>query len=738
MSSTFLGLNTAYTGLQAANSALNTTSNNIANIETKGYSRQQVTTQAAEAIRAFTTYGCVGAGVETLAIERVRDQFYDQKYWSNQAQLGEYEVKAYYMRSIEDYYKDDDTINGFTTIFNDYTKSIQELAKNPSDIRTRQQMIGQAGNLATYFSDMYTNMQKMQDDVNQEIKVNVDRINSIAQEIAALNKQINVIEMNSGAMANDLRDQRDLLVDELSQIVNTDTEEQAVIDNRDTSRDTGGTRYIVKICGQVLVDASSFKSLTCVTRELNVKTNQTDINGLYDIYFSGDASWTPDDYRRKGDSLNVYGTDTSGKLAGLFQMRDGNNDEYFTGTVTGDIGTDADGNQTVQIRVAKECLIDTDKLNLTQAGGIIQIASQNYYFKDWSYSHTEGEDYAVYTITLDNSRNSSLLSPSVKGKIAEIGSGVNYQGIPYYLSQMNEWVRKYASAANDIVQDGVLDDDTPGHALFSGMHAVRGDELTLKKTDRVGASWKDAKGNTRSGNLTIKDRTGITESIEMDGAMTYRFGLTAAGKGAVLTDEDGTEYTVTAVNADGTGLTVSYEDADGNAQTQTITLTDTVKDVTLPDGTTTEKRLDRDDSYYMLTAGNFRVREEMEIDASLLATRREKTEVADGVEKNDVVTSLVKLSSDDKMMSFRGCSADQYLVCILGDVAMNTHRANNFEENYTILQKTIQNQRLSVFGVDNDEEAVNLSKYQQQYNLAAKMIQTLTEVYDRLILQTGV
>ena len=75
MSSTFLGLNTAYTGLQAANASLNTTANNIANVETKGYRRQQVSTQAAEAIRSFTTYGCVGAGVDTLAIERIRDGF---------------------------------------------------------------------------------------------------------------------------------------------------------------------------------------------------------------------------------------------------------------------------------------------------------------------------------------------------------------------------------------------------------------------------------------------------------------------------------------------------------------------------------------------------------------------------------------------------------------------------------------------------------------------------------------
>ena len=61
-----------------------------------------------------------------------------------------------------------------------------------------------------------------------------------------------------------------------------------------------------------------------------------------------------------------------------------------------------------------------------------------------------------------------------------------------------------------------------------------------------------------------------------------------------------------------------------------------------------------------------------------------------------------------------------------------------YTDSYTYMQKTISNQRLSVSGVDNDEEAVNLTKFQQQYNMASKMIQVLSEVYDRLINQTGV
>ena len=79
MASTFFGLDIAYTGLLSANAALNTTANNISNSETEGYSKQVVKQQAREAIRTFTTYGCAGAGVDTIAIERMRDEFYDEK-----------------------------------------------------------------------------------------------------------------------------------------------------------------------------------------------------------------------------------------------------------------------------------------------------------------------------------------------------------------------------------------------------------------------------------------------------------------------------------------------------------------------------------------------------------------------------------------------------------------------------------------------------------------------------------
>ncbi len=74
----------------------------------------------------------------------------------------------------------------------------------------------------------------------------------------------------------------------------------------------------------------------------------------------------------------------------------------------------------------------------------------------------------------------------------------------------------------------------------------------------------------------------------------------------------------------------------------------------------------------------------------------------------------------------------------MSDAALNASRANGSQSYYQTMNDTIDNQRLSISGVDSDEEAVDIVKYQNAYNLAARMIQTFSEIYDRLITQTGV
>ena len=297
MPSQFFGLNIAYKGLLAANAAINTTANNIANVQTEGYSRQHVIQQASAPIRVFQKYGCAGAGVDTLAVERIRDEFYDGKFWSSRAVTGQYEMKQYYMEQIEVYFDDDGLNAGFKTVFDQFnTVSMQELLKDPGSDKAKAQYIGSAGNLTEYFNGLAGNLENMQRDINLEIKTKVDEISSLASEIATLNNQINTIEVNGSCVANELRDRRSLLIDQLSAIVDVQISETPVIDPVYPERDTGCNRFIVRIAGgQLLVDGSDFRELECKARADYEKVNQTDIDGLYDVY-----------WKNEGEQFNLY------------------------------------------------------------------------------------------------------------------------------------------------------------------------------------------------------------------------------------------------------------------------------------------------------------------------------------------------------------------------------------------------------------------------------------------------
>ena len=99
---------------------------------------------------------------------------------------------------------------------------------------------------------------------------------------------------------------------------------------------------------------------------------------------------------------------------------------------------------------------------------------------------------------------------------------------------------------------------------------------------------------------------------------------------------------------------------------------------------------------------------------------------------------MMDVQTNKDKMTFKGCSSKEFLECILTDVALNASNATTFSKNYDNITKSINNQRLSVSGVDNDEEALNLVKFQEAYNLSAKMISVFQEIYDKLINQTGV
>ena len=619
MASTFFGLEIAASGLRAANAALNTTANNISNANTEGYSRQEVKQEAMDPLRVFSTYGCAGAGVNTLAIERIRDQFYDQKFRENETKLGEFDTKAYYCKMIEEYLTDDGK-TGFKSIFDQFSAALQNISTNGSSDANKRSFISVAKSMTDYFNNMYGDLQNLQADVNDEIKIRVDHINSIAQDLATVNKQINLIEIN-GPMANELRDKRDALLDELSGIVDVTVAEEPIYDQQ--GNESGAYRCIVRIAGgQLLVDQNEYNQLECIARTPEEKVNQTDVDGLYDI------RWT------HGPDFGLNNASMGGALKGLVQMRDGNNGEYFRGTAKDIVYNGSTSRVTIETTDAY--LNSMMKCNLSDSGGVINIGDQLYYFTDWSY---QGD--GRYTFTIDNVASDQALTAMKNNQTATIGTDVNYQGVPYYMQQMNEWIREFAKKVNDIFTEGLTADDEDAGILFTGEYPKNNGQYTE----------------------------------------------------AELNDE-------------------VYRNGKG---------------------------------YYYMTAGNLGILDALMKDASLLGTRGKvpkddnaDPDEIDGVEQCEQVKKVISMLSDKNQFSFRGRDAGGFLECVLSDAALNASNANTFYATYLSLETSIDNQRISISGVDEDEEAVSLVKFQNSYTLASMMISVLTEVYDRLILQTGV
>ncbi len=143
------------------------------------------------------------------------------------------------------------------------------------------------------------------------------------------------------------------------------------------------------------------------------------------------------------------------------------------------------------------------------------------------------------------------------------------------------------------------------------------------------------------------------------------------------------------------------------------------------------------DSYYQMTAKNFSILKAIEKNAELIATKTDPKET-DGESQYDNIKLIANTLTDAKKLSFRGADAGEFLTCVLGDIILAKGNAETFEDTYTVLRKSLENQRLSISGVDTDEEALSLVHYQDSYTLASKMISTFAEIYDRLILETGV
>jgi len=455
MPSTFLGLNTGLSGLNYYQATLNTTAHNISNADVKGYSRQTVLSKAALALRVNSSYGMMGTGVQTTGIEQFRNVYYDTKYRSANSKYSEYSAVQEQLTQLESYLNEMQSETGYNKLLAKLDSAMQDLASSPADATYRTQFIQSVKNFTDLINETGTNYQNTQQSINDEILIHVDTINSIASQIYTLNQQIMNIETRKGN-ANDLRDQRELLVDQLSELVNvTVTETPIMYGTGIDAVESGASRYEVRIGNSLLVDEMECKQLKVVARQERV--NQTDIDGLYDVYWEGLNGTI-------GEKFNFNSDNVTGRIKGLLEVRDGNNANPFAGTITA-MTMNADTGSTATVELAGG--IDIDKLNLPTEG-TITLNCKEYYYEGWeAVYNADGklESFTFKNITIEDEtgkRIPATFNPSKDvGKEGIVGARIDCKGIPYYMTELNEFVRTLSNYMNDIFTTGEDDLNPP-------------------------------------------------------------------------------------------------------------------------------------------------------------------------------------------------------------------------------------------------------------------------------------
>ncbi|MEF8719884.1 MAG: flagellar hook-associated protein FlgK [Candidatus Accumulibacter necessarius] len=212
-------IGTGVSGLYAAQLGLQTTEHNIANANTPGYTRQRTIQESNPGL--LTGAGFLGQGTHVATIERVYSRFLTEQVVGSQSSASELDSYYAQIRQIDNLLADPNA--GLSPALQDFFDSVAQLAAKPSDLPSRQAMISTAEALSARYQSLGSQLAQMNDGINGEIKASVADINSYAEQIASLNQQIGLAQVASGQPANDLLDSRDQLILELNRLIRAKT-----------------------------------------------------------------------------------------------------------------------------------------------------------------------------------------------------------------------------------------------------------------------------------------------------------------------------------------------------------------------------------------------------------------------------------------------------------------------------------------------------------------------------------
>ena len=216
-------LSTGTSALLTQQRAINVTGTNIANVNTPGYSRQRVNLQTTTPVQ--TAFGMMTFGVTSTGIERVYDRFLGVQLNSENANLGRWEAQKGMLERVEVVF-DESGGYGLNQALSDFWKAWQDLSLNPSGNTERSIVAATSQTVADAIRKKYNDLEQVKDDIDVAVKGGVEAVNRLTAQIADLNQKIARTE-SGGTNANDYRDSRDLVLKQLSELIDIKSFEDA-------------------------------------------------------------------------------------------------------------------------------------------------------------------------------------------------------------------------------------------------------------------------------------------------------------------------------------------------------------------------------------------------------------------------------------------------------------------------------------------------------------------------------
>ncbi|RRD94370.1 flagellar hook-associated protein FlgK [Clostridiales bacterium COT073_COT-073] len=638
MRSSFFGINVAQQGLFAARGNLDVINHNLSNSSVAGYSRQYAIQKASRPMRNLHR-GMVGTGAELVTVDQHRSHYLDVKFRSFNRDLGEYKTKNEFLDQMELLFKEPYS-EGLSTNLDQLYAGLKALTTSPTEDAARTKVVQLLRGLTDAVNDVSKRLRMLQNDLNFEIKGMANRINGYAEQIAALNRQIEDSELH-GHKANDLRDQRNRLLDELSQIV--------PVTSREEVDALGQKTFHVSINGAQLVHGSVASYLEIRTRT-NL-SNPEDNAGLYDIYW------------KTGQKLNVTASSFTGALKGLFVLRDGANSFNFRGQVESIPGA-------MSLKIKNVNRFDLPKSgSFTVQGEVVEY-----------------ESYVVNQATKEiEFKLKNPAAAGLNGKYAIMGDDINFRGIPYYLGRLNEFSRIYASKMNAIHQKGKAETGLP---LFVGAGNLSG-----KIVDPAAGG-----GHT------------ITIAVDQDAVILSKGKLTIHGQEIEYTSvTDAVEVTL----------------PDGSKQMRrTFTLQTPLAPT---DSRLTEGAVVRVQD---LSGDNITVNPEIANNLQKLETYY-SAQALGNVSDTALLQDLISLRQNTHFFD-RG-TPDNFVQAYMGELGIDKAQAESFKKGSQDLIRLVEKQRMSVSGVNRDEEIAEMTAYLHVYQYSAKAMSVFDQIYETTI-----